>query len=148
MPINYQKATLIAESIATMSSWYSEMGGNEQASYLFWNFMATPDSLSQQSRFQGIMSIHSLFLSFQNSYYLVQEGTLDVRIHKTMTETIIGVKDQSGFQLFWKTRRSLFYTEFQNYVDQILKSDKEISRGLYKNLEEGKLKNDSITNVN
>jgi hypothetical protein len=51
---------------------------------------------------------------YQNSYYLVQEGTLDKATHITMTDTLHRVKNQPGFQLYWKQRRGIFFKDFMN----------------------------------
>jgi len=127
------KSATATNTIGAMTSWYSDMGNDEQSSALFWNFMVNPDSLSPTQRFQVVMNLHGLWLTFQNSYYLAEEGTLDLRIHKSLTETIYGVKNQPGFQYYWKTRKSIFFEEFRNYIDNALESDKIASKGLYSN---------------
>jgi hypothetical protein len=77
------------------------------------------------------MNLHGLFLIFQNTYYLANEGTLETQIQYRLTEAIAGVKDQPGLRLFWKQRRSIFLKGFQEYVDSILASDRKNSEGLY-----------------
>ena len=129
------KSATAASTVATISSWYFDMGNNQQSSSLFWNFMADPDSLTSEERFQVIINLHGLFLTFQNSYYLSQEGTLDSRIEESITKAAIGVKDQPGFRLFWKLRRELFFPEFQKHIDKIVGVDIGISKGMYKSVE-------------
>ncbi|MFY0625790.1 MAG: hypothetical protein JXR07_05835 [Reichenbachiella sp.] len=129
------KSATAASTVSTISSWYTEMGNNQQSSTLFWNFMADPGSLSSVERFQVIISLHGLFLTFQNSYYLNQQGTLDSHIQESITKAAVGVKDQPGFRLFWKLRRELFFTEFQKHIDAIVNTDIEISEGMYKDIE-------------
>ena len=136
------KSATAASTIGTISSWYTEMGNNEQSSSLFYNYMADPDSLTSEERFQVIITLHGLFLTFQNSYYLSQEGTLDSRIQESITKAAVGVKDQPGFRLFWKLRRELFFPEFQKHIDEIVDTDIEISEGMYKSLE-GQVSNDA-----
>lgn len=128
------KATRSATAAATVSeltTWYSNIGNSEQGSRVFWNFMATPDSLSNEERFQAIMNIHGAMLTFQNSYYLAQEGTLDEEIHQSLVEIINGVKNSPGFHVFWEARKSIFLTDFQEYVEQNIASDKVNSEGIY-----------------
>ena len=129
------KSATAVSTVATISSWYTEMGNNQQSSTLFWNFMADPETLTSEERFQVIISLHGLFLTFQNSYYLSQEGTLDSRIQESITKSAIGVKDQPGFRLFWKLRRELFFPEFQKHIDDIVDTDIGISEGMYKSVE-------------
>ncbi|MFH4969387.1 hypothetical protein V8G61_14370 [Gaetbulibacter sp. M240] len=128
-----QSATA-ASTVATISSWYTEMGNNQQSSSLFWNFMANPDGLNSEERFQVIISLHGLFLTFQNSFYLSEQGTLDSRIQESITKAAIGVKDQPGFRLFWKLRRELFFPEFQKHIDDIVDTNIEISEGMYQSV--------------
>lgn len=132
------KSATAASTVATISSWYTEMGNNQQSSSLFWNFMADPDSLTSEERFQVIINLHGLFLTFQNSYYLSQQGTLDSNIQESITKAAVGVKDQPGFRLFWKLRRELFFPEFQRHIDKIVNTDIEISEGMYKAIEDQK----------
>ena len=126
------KSATAASTVATISSWYIEMGNNQQSSSLFLNFMADPESLTPEERFQVIINLHGLFLTFQNSYYLSQQGTLDSHIQTSITKAAVGVKDQPGFRLFWKLRRELFFPEFQKHIDEIVNTDIEISEGMYK----------------
>ena len=132
------KSATAASTVATISSWYTKMGNNQQSSSLFWNFMADPESLTSEDRFQVIISLHGLFLTFQNSFYLSQQGTLDFHIQESITKAAVGVKDQPGFRLFWKLRRELFFPEFQKHIDEIVDTDIEISEGMYKTVEDQK----------
>ena len=130
------RSATAASTVATISSWYIEMGNNEQSSSLFLNFMADPESLTSEERFQVLIVLHGLFLTFQNSYYLSQQGTLDEHIQASITKAAVGVKDQPGFRLFWKLRRELFFPEFQKHIDEIVDTDIDISEGMYKAVED------------
>lgn len=130
------KSATAVSTVGTISSWYIEMGNNQQSSGLFWNFMADPDSLTSEERFQVLISLHGLFLTFQNSFYLSQQGTLDSSIQESITKAAVGVKDQPGFRLFWKLRRELFFPEFQKHIDEIVDTDIDISEGMYKSVED------------
>jgi hypothetical protein len=114
-------------------SWYKDIGNNTQSSTLFLKFMGNPNLLTTEERYQSIMLLHAAMLGLQNSFYLEEEGTLDNEIHESLTSVLIGVKDQPGFQLFWKTRKSIFFKEFRDYINNVLESDKVISEGLYSN---------------
>ena len=122
-------------TISTMASWYADIGNNQQSSELFYKLLATPDSIPKEQRIQAIYNLHSMFLTFQNSYFLVKEGTLDVRIQESLTVVISGVKNQPGMLYYWKTRKSIFFEEFQAYVDEILHSSDQVSEGIYKTFE-------------
>ena len=126
------KSASANESISTVSAWYREIGKSAQASTLFYNALADPESKSPDEWLQFVFALHGLFLAFQNSYYLAREGTLDDRINQSLTEAIIGVKDQPGFQLYWRQRKSIFFPEFQGYVEKVITAERRVSEGVYK----------------
>ena len=117
---------------ALTSSWYMELGNNEQSSRLFYRFISDFDSLAPEEKFQMVMKLHSALLSFQNSFYLAEEGTLDPRIRDTINEAIVVIKDTPGWHYYWENRRPLFFPEFQNFIDELMKVDREVSQSIYK----------------
>ncbi len=121
-------------TVASMSSWYIATGQSEQASALFLNATENPDALTREQWFQYVINLHGLMLNYQNSYFLVEEGTLDLEIRDSLTAGIAAVKDQPGFGRYWQQRKATFFLEFQNYVDEILASDQVNSTGLYKDV--------------
>ena len=118
-------------TIASMSSWYSDLGNNQQSSMLLWQFLTAPDSVPQEQRLQPIFNLHATFLLLQNSYLLVEDGTLDARIQTSLAQAIKGVRNQPGMILYWKLRRSIFIEEFQIYVDEILQSTDKVPEGMF-----------------
>jgi hypothetical protein len=131
------KATRSATANATVASigaWYAGNGQNEQASAVLLNGIENPDSLSREQWFQFAYNMHALLLNFQNSYYLVEEGTLDQDVRDSQTVVIAAVKDQPGFLRVWSQRRDIFFPEFQTYVDAIIASDEVKSKGLYRDV--------------
>jgi hypothetical protein len=117
------KSAMASASVDSITAWYVEIGNNEQSSALLYHYLGDPNSLSAEKRFQAALNLHGLFLIFQNSYYLVNEGTLEQAILRSLTEAIVGIKEQPGFHLFWKQRRSIFLEGFQEYVDSLVASD-------------------------
>jgi hypothetical protein len=135
---NNAKATRSATATATidsMSSWYAGTGQSDQASVNFINAIENPDGQTREQWFQFVMNFHAFMLTVQNSYYLVDEGTLDLEIRDSLTAVITAVKDLPGFRLYWKQRKAIFFPEFQSYIDTIMASEKMDSQGLYKDLE-------------
>lgn len=125
------RSSTATSTIDTMTNWYVVMGTNGEASSSFYRFLENPESMTKEERLQHIYNFHGLFLAFQNSYYLSLEGTLDERIPKSLNQVIYGVKDQPGFKLYWKSRKSIFFEEYRNYVDNLLKSKNIVSDGIY-----------------
>ena len=124
-------SAMASASVDSISAWYFEIGNDDQSSALLYQYLANPSSLSPEQKFQAAMNLHGLFLIFQNTYYLVNEGTLEQSILHSLTEAIVGVKEQPGFLLFWKQRRSIFLEGFQEYVDSLVASDRKASDGLF-----------------
>jgi len=118
-------------TISAMASWYADIGNNQQSSMLFYKFLAEPDSIPKAEKVQAIYNLHSMFLIFQNGYYLVKEGTLDPQILESLTVVIKGVRDQPGMIYYWNTRKTIFFEEFRGYVDEILETTDPISEGIY-----------------
>ena len=118
---------------ASMSSWYAGMGQSDQVSANFLNAMENPEGQTREQWFQFVMNFHAFMLNVQNSYYLVEEGTLDLEIRDSLTAVITAVKDLPGFRLYWKQRRAIFFPEFQIYIDSIIASEGMDSKGLYQN---------------
>jgi len=118
-------------SVASLTAWYAGLGQNKQASANFFTAITNPDALTEEEWFQFTMHFHAAMLNFQNSYYLVEEGTLDNQIRDSMTSVIAAVKDQPGFLRYWKQRKPIFFPEFQTYVDAIIASNLKNSEGVY-----------------
>lgn len=124
-----------ANSISAMTvAWYTETGNSEQSSQLMWNYLKDPSSLKSNAEiFQATMVLHGLILAFQNSYYLVNQGTLDKDVQESLTAAISAVKDQPGWDYFWENRKSLFLTDFRNYIEELMRSESEVDEGIYSN---------------
>ena len=119
---------------ASISSWYSRIANNEQATKIFWRALSSPDSLTPEEWYQFVLNMHALFLNLQNSYYLTAEGTLDTEIQNSLAVIVAGVRDQPGFVRYWEQRKSIFYPEFQAYIDAIMDSEVQVSEGLYEGI--------------
>jgi hypothetical protein len=126
------RSSTATSTIGTMTDWYVTMGTDGETSASFWRFLANPESMSKEQQLQHIYNLHGLLLTFQNSYYLSLEGTIDKRIPESLNQVLIGVKDQPGFQVYWKARKSIFFKEYRDYVDNILNSNVNVSEGVYK----------------
>lgn len=125
------RSSTATATIGTMTNWYVTMGTDAETSSAFWKFLSNPESLEKEEQLQHIYILHGLLLTFQNSYYLAKEGTLDERIPESLNQVIIGVKDQPGFQMYWKSRKSIFFKEYRDYVDEIMNSETKVSEGIY-----------------
>ena len=129
------KSAMASAMVDTTSAWYVELGSNDQSSAILFNWLTDPDSLTAEERFQATMNLHGLFLVFQNSFYLVDEGTLENEVLHSLTQVVIGVKDQPGLLNYWKQRRYVFSERFQEYVDAIIATNKVVPVELFKRTE-------------
>ena len=129
-----KSATANAANAITVS-WYTKTGNSEQSSQLLWDYIKDPKTITTAAeKFQATLLLHGLILSFQNNYYLANEGTLDQNVQKSLTASISSIKNQPGWQEYWKNRESHFFSEFRDYMNSILKSDSEVDEGIYKDL--------------
>ena len=135
--IRATKSASAIQSTSTVAAWYRDVGGSEQTSALLYNAFADPEAQTPEEWIQFVYVFHGLLIAFQNSYYLAEQGTLDKRINHSLTEVVVGVKDQPGFLRYWRQRKSLFFPEFQAYVDAIVSSDRRVSEGVYRSINPG-----------
>ena len=108
------------DAAALAQTWYLEVGSDPVASTIILEGLTNPESLSREDMVQYIYMFHSILLALQNSWYLASEGTLDVELRDTVTNTILGIREQPGMALYWSQRRALFKPDFQDYVDELL----------------------------
>jgi hypothetical protein len=120
-------------TIAALADWYIEIGNNSKSSELYYNFMANPDVLTPQQRFQAVMNTHGVFMIFQNSFYLSKEGTLDSEMQNSLTSAILGALDQPGFKFYWEQRKSFFFEDFRMYIEDIIINGESIN-SIYKDI--------------
>jgi len=125
------RSAAVTDAITGMQAFYQELGTNQQASKLFLEGMTDPDSLSEQDRFQYIMMVHSAFLGFQRSFFLAQEGTLDVGLRDSIGTAIIAVNHLPGTHLYWRQRKLFFQQEFVLWVEDLLERESLADMGVY-----------------
>lgn len=126
------RSAAASDATTAMQSWYLEMGRNRQASDIWYNAMWSPEPLPDRDEFQFMMSMHTAILGMQNSYLLVEEGTLDTEFREAVTTAIVAVKDLPGMDRYWKQRRGFLHTGFANYVDGLLSRDAIETLDIYK----------------
>lgn len=114
-----RSATANATSTA-ISSWYSDIGTNLQASEVFLKGIANPESLTPIETAQFIFLAHGLFFQYQGAYYLAEEGTLDSELQQSLVSTLLGVREQPGFLMYWEQRGNLFQPSFKAFVDDLI----------------------------
>ena len=115
-----------------VQNWYLEIGSDQQTSELFYNALTSDEALSNQEEFQFLMMFHGIFLAFQNSFLLAEEGTIDVELRESITGVVLGVKDLPGMKRYWRQRKSYLHSEFADYVEQLLKQEANDSVDIYR----------------
>ena len=110
------------ETSAALSTWYREIGTDPEAGRVFLDGMTNPELLSREELFRFIFLAHSVILEFQAAFYLAQEGTLDLELQASITNTLLAVKDQPGMALYWEQRGNLFQPSFQTYFNALIAS--------------------------
>ncbi len=125
------RSAAVTDAITGMQAFYQELGTNQQASKLFLEGMTDPDSLSEQDRFQYIMMVHSAFLGFQRSFFLAQEGTLDVGLRDSILTAVHAVNQMPGTHFYWRQRKSYFQPEFVCWIEDLLAREPLMDMDVY-----------------
>ena len=135
--VGASRSASVNDANVALQSWYLELGSNEQASSLFYRGLLSEEALPNEEEFQFLMIFHGVFLAFQNSYWLAEEGTLDPELLDALTVAILGVKDTPGMQRYWRQRKSYLNASFGLYVDQLLERETNTSMDIYRSPETG-----------
>ena len=114
------RSATATETSSAISSWYSDLGTNLQASDVFLRGFTNPESLTPAETAQYIFMTHGLFFQYQAAYYLAEEGTLDTELQQSLVNTVRGVREQPGFLMYWEQRGNLFQPGFKAFVDDII----------------------------
>ncbi len=114
-----------------IQSWYLQIGSNQQTSELFYQALTSEQALSNEEEFQFLMMMHGIFLGFQNSYLLAEEGTIDVELRESLTSVIVGVKGQPGMKRYWRQRKNYLHSGFAEWAEQIFSRDTDISMDIF-----------------
>ena len=85
------RSAAVNDANVALQSWYLEVGTDEQASSNFYRGLMSPEALPPEDEFQFLMTFHGVFLAFQNSYFLTEEGTLDPELLESLTAASIGL---------------------------------------------------------
>lgn len=117
------RSTAVTDATTAMQSFYQELGSNAQASRIFLDGMTSPESLSKHDQYQFLMLCHSAFLGFQRSFFLAQEGTLDVGLRDSIGTAVNAVSKLPGMALYWRQRKAFFQPEFVNWVEDMMLRD-------------------------
>jgi len=127
------KSQNASTTMAALANWYIAIGNNSESSELYYNFMADPEAMTPEQRFQVVMSTHGIFIIFQNSFYLSKEGTLDSEMQNALTSVMLGILDQPGFKFYWEQRKSFFFKDFREYIEDIIEYGEPIN-SIYKDI--------------
>lgn len=128
------RSATATETSAAMSELYLSIGTSPQATQVFLDGITNPQSLSREETAQFIYMLHGLFLKYQAAYYVSEQRTLDVEMRESLVNTILGIREQSGFLMYWDQRRELFKSSFRTFVDDLIaqgKTNKNLEK-LYK----------------
>jgi hypothetical protein len=130
--VGASRSASVNDANVALQNWYLEVGTNEQASTLFYRGLMSREALPAEEEFQFLMTFHGVFLAFQNSYWLTEEGTLDPELLEALTAAILGVKDTPGMRRYWRQRKSYLNASFAEYVELLLKRETNTSMDIYR----------------
>ena len=115
-----------------IQAWYMQVGTDQQTSSLVYRGLISEQALPDDEEFQFLMIVHAAFLSFQNSYLLAQEGTIDKELLDSLTITIGGINRLPGMRRYWRQRSSYLHEGFSEWVNKLSARGAEITMDLYK----------------
>ena len=130
--VGASRSAAVNDANVALQTWYLELGSDQQASSVFYRGLMSAEPLAVEEEFQFLMMFHGIFLAFQNSYWLTEEGTLDPELLDSLTAAILGVKDTPGMQRYWRQRRSYLNASFAEYVDRLLELETNTSMDMYR----------------
>ena len=113
------RAASANDAAVAAQSWYQQIGSDQQTSNLWWRAITSEEALPAEEEFQFLMMTHAVFLAFQNSFLLAEEGTIDSELRESITSAILGVKDLPGMIRYWRQRKSYLHADFVIYVDDL-----------------------------
>ena len=135
------RAASANDANVAVQSWYLEVGSDQQTSELFYRVLMNGRPESKEEEFQFMMIFQGAFLAFQNSFLLVEEGTIDPEVHEGLTGAILIVKDTPGMELYWRQRRITLHPRFVAYVDDLIQRDVKSTMDIYR-VSEGEAEQD------
>ena len=118
-----------------VQNWYLQIGSDSETSRIFYDGLTSEEPLETHDEFQFLMMFHGAFLGFQNSWFIAEEGTIDVELREALTGAIVMVKDLPGLRHYWRQRKSTFHAAFANYVDGLLELETKSDMDMYRNFE-------------
>ena len=131
------KSAAVTDATTAMQAFYQELGSNPATCKLFLDGLTNPDALSQQDQFQYVMMMHSCFLGFQRSFFLAQEGTLDVALRDSIGTAMHAANHLPGMHLYWRQRKAYFQPEFCEWVEALLARKPLTDMDAYRDLGRG-----------
>lgn len=111
------RSAAVTDATNAIQALYQDLGSNQESSAHFLKGLNEYDSMTALEQFQWLMKMHSWFIAFQRSFFLSQEGTLDVGLRDSIGTAIIAVNHMPGLKHYWEQRRSFFQPEFVNWVE-------------------------------
>ena len=126
------RSASVNDANVAVQEWYMQIGSDMQTSRLFYGALMSVEALTNEDEFQFIMMFHGVFLAFQNSYLMSEEGTIDSELVDGLTGAILAVKDTPGMKRYWRQRRATLHPRFVRYVDELLKQEGETPMEIYR----------------
>ncbi len=112
--------------------FYSMVAGDAELTEIWLRGVKNPESLNQTEAVRFVFVIHTIMLQFQNNFYLVEEGTLDPRMLEAINNTLGTIRGTPGFEFYWANRKSLFFAEYQAYVEALMYGQDGEANKLYR----------------
>ena len=115
--------------------FYNLVSSDAELAEIWLHGITNPEKLTDIEAVRFVFVLHTVMLQFQNNFYLVEEGTLDPRMLDAINNTLGTVRGTPGFEFYWTNRKSLFFPEYQRYVEALMYSEEGEANALYRTVE-------------
>ena len=75
------------------------------------------ESLSPTEKHRFYINVNCIFRVYESALYQHSQGTVDEPVFNALLGNMHLTKNTSGYQAFWRDRKSIFSKEFQDYYD-------------------------------
>lgn len=112
--------------------FYNLVSSDAELAEIWLRGIRHPENLTEVEAVRFVFVLHTVMLQFQNNFYLVEEGTLDPRMLDAINSTLGTVRGTPGFEFYWTHRKSLFFPEYQRYVETLMYEREGVANALYR----------------
>ena len=106
----------LRESLALLAS-------DSELSDIHLRAMQNIDSLAPGEKFRFYIFLNNVFRVYENAHYQFTQGTVDPSMWSGIFGNMNATKATSGYETFWRDRKNIFGSKFQEFYDNEVKGN-------------------------